>query len=479
MAYRIDRGTLRSPRETPQGFLRVDGHASKAGVFEYRNPDGSIRRELRQPQDVFDAASLAEYEGISVTDDHPESMIDASNARKLEVGTVMGPARKDDGDHVAVGFIIKDKAMIAKVRDGKAALSTGYRVDLVETPGVHPVYGKYDAIQTNIRPNHLAVVTLGRAGPTARIRMDAAVYTDSMMGMGDERPSVMTTEDEGHAHLVHCSDGQSGCTSSNSATSDEEYGHSHPWQRDASGMIQIGATNGHTHTVLDLAAVKTDAASCVPTNIVHTGVTMATEKNDKDLLNTAATQLVAAEQRATEAASKLAAETARADAAEGKIGALEVRINALAAERTDAVKLAEKDEEIEKLKTERSDAVATLAGFNERVKAAVAARVALERKAASVMGDKFRMDDLADREILDTVIKKLHGVDVDTARSDEFARGRFDAAVDGYLSCADAIQRIALATPAPTPEKRLDSAPVHQVRDAWKQPLPSSARKDK
>jgi hypothetical protein len=51
-------------------------------------------------------------------------------------------------------------------------LSCGYTCDLDPTPGEYQGE-RYDAIQRNIRGNHVALVTRGRAGPTARIRLDA------------------------------------------------------------------------------------------------------------------------------------------------------------------------------------------------------------------------------------------------------------------------------------------------------------------
>lgn len=173
-ALRLDRGTLRSPRETPQGFLRVDGYATRVGVLEYADPTypGGIRRELRLPEELFDPASLASYEAAPVTDDHPPEMVTAHNATAYARGTVMASARRD-GDHVAVELTLTDAALIGKARRGKVELSSGYAIKLDPTPGVHASYGRYDAVQRHIRINHVAVVDVGRAGPTARIRMDA------------------------------------------------------------------------------------------------------------------------------------------------------------------------------------------------------------------------------------------------------------------------------------------------------------------
>lgn len=171
-AIRIDQGSLRKPERTPQGFLRVDALAARVGVLEYRNPDGSTRRELRLPEDVFRADSLAGFEGASVTDGHPTVLVDASNVRTLEAGTVTGAARRD-GDWVVAPLVIKDKKLIAKIESGQTGVSVGYTIREDHTPGVHPVYGRYDLIQRDITPNHIAgAVTVPRAGDGARIRMD-------------------------------------------------------------------------------------------------------------------------------------------------------------------------------------------------------------------------------------------------------------------------------------------------------------------
>jgi hypothetical protein len=171
---RFDAGTLQKPRRTSQGYLRVDGWASRAGLQEYRNPDGSKRIELRDDDAVFSDDSLTGFEGAPITDDHPSEMVNIHNAKNLTKGTVLSVGRRD-GDHVAVSLIVTDPALIAKIESGKRQLSTGYYVEMDETPGVHPKYGRYDARQVRVGPvNHLAFVERGRAG-TAAVRMDAAV----------------------------------------------------------------------------------------------------------------------------------------------------------------------------------------------------------------------------------------------------------------------------------------------------------------
>jgi hypothetical protein len=175
---------LRRPERTPQGFLRVEGYASRCGVFEYLNEDGTTRRELRLPEEVFAPAAMTGFETAILTDGHPSAMVTTENVKRVDVGHVIGAARRD-GDHVATSILITDPNVIAKVELGDTGLSVGYGVDLDETPGVHPVYGRYDAIQRNLVINHLAVAVTPRAGDTARIRMDGASV---LVGILDGNP---------------------------------------------------------------------------------------------------------------------------------------------------------------------------------------------------------------------------------------------------------------------------------------------------
>lgn len=180
---RYDVGTIRSARLNAQGFLILDGHASRVGVQKYRLADGSVRRELRLPEDVQAQKSLDGFEGIVVTDDHPSEMVTARNARRYQAGFVQGPGVAD-GDLVKIGIVITDAALIDKVqKQNKRQLSVGYNVDLEMTAGVHPVYGEYDAIQRNIRPNHQAVVDEGRAGPRASLHLDAEGRADASIAV--------------------------------------------------------------------------------------------------------------------------------------------------------------------------------------------------------------------------------------------------------------------------------------------------------
>lgn len=160
-------------RRTDEGFIVDSPVVARVGVQEYFNADGSIRRELRLPEEVFSEDSLASFAGKIVTDDHPKEKVTSKNAKKLSIGAMTSKGRSD-GENVIADVVIHDAESIDKIENGgKRELSVGYSVVLDETPGEHPKYGKYDAIQRDIKVNHLALVKRGRAG-NARLNMDGS-----------------------------------------------------------------------------------------------------------------------------------------------------------------------------------------------------------------------------------------------------------------------------------------------------------------
>ena len=182
MAFRLDRGTLRPAKRTPTG-VRADAFISTIGVFEYTNPDGSIRREYRPPEEVFHPESLASFAGVPVTNDHPAKRVDTTNAREVMRG-VVGEHVRQDGDRVAATLFINDADLIARMDAGKCEISCGYDMREDWTPGISPDGKPYDLIQRDIRGNHTAVVNEGRQGPEIRARMDAAEQTDNAAPRG-------------------------------------------------------------------------------------------------------------------------------------------------------------------------------------------------------------------------------------------------------------------------------------------------------
>lgn len=177
---RFDKSSFKRATRLDNGWLRAPAHLTRTGVFLYRDASGKIRRELRLPEDVFSKETVASFDLVPLTDDHPyahKGVVTSANAKKLSVGTV-GNLRQD-GSYLAAEVNVTDAEAVAKVLSGKAQLSCGYKCDLEPAaPGAEYEGQRYDFIQRNIRGNHVAIVDVGRAGPEARIHLDAETHID-------------------------------------------------------------------------------------------------------------------------------------------------------------------------------------------------------------------------------------------------------------------------------------------------------------
>ena len=155
---------------TGEGYLVDHPILTSCGIFEYKNPDGSTRRELRLPEHVFDPESLKTYRGKPVIITHEAGIVDKDNVDREQIGTILSDGYRD-GENVRAEIVIHNTDAMKDC--GLRELSLGYNLDLVEEPGVWKGQA-YDAIQTNIRINHLALVANARAGEQARLNIDGS-----------------------------------------------------------------------------------------------------------------------------------------------------------------------------------------------------------------------------------------------------------------------------------------------------------------
>ena len=181
---RIDSIPIGNTSFDEQGFLHDTPIVTSTGIFEYGLPDGGVRRELRLPEHVFDKKSLASYAGKPVIITHEAGSIDKDNVMKEIVGTILSEGFQDGSD-VRCKVVIHDIDKVKKTPYRE--LSLGYNLDLIEEPGEwngEP----YDAIQTNIRINHLAIVESARAGEQAHLNLDGKkVELDDKKSKGGNR----------------------------------------------------------------------------------------------------------------------------------------------------------------------------------------------------------------------------------------------------------------------------------------------------
>ena len=184
MIQRTDRQTLDGIELESNGWLRASAALTRTGVFSYRNEDGSLRRELRPPQEVFRADLMPLYAGLPLTVGHPDVFLDAVSTRAHQVGSISSPRR--EADKLVADLLITDLAAIEQVQRGVRQISVGYEAELDPTPGVW-MGQPYDAVQRRITPTHIAIVDRGRAGPDCAIRLDQG---DTMLDLEIDGNSV-------------------------------------------------------------------------------------------------------------------------------------------------------------------------------------------------------------------------------------------------------------------------------------------------
>lgn len=114
----------------------------------------------RKEEDVFNDKTLASFENVPITIEHPDCNVDPDNYNSLSVGH-MRDIHKGmyQGKPVMLGTaVITDSDAIEKVESGDLVnLSCGYDCDIADTKNPK---------QTNIRGNHIALCQIPRAGIT-------------------------------------------------------------------------------------------------------------------------------------------------------------------------------------------------------------------------------------------------------------------------------------------------------------------------
>jgi hypothetical protein len=190
--------TLDAPRLTKDGFMKVRAKAARAGVYDYlgMEVDPEAKRvgardtvKVYRPNDeVFATDSVSSFIAKPVTNNHPDEPVNAGNWTQHARGVNMGALR--DGDYLAFDLVVMDAALISDIGAGKRELSNGYSCVLDWTAGVTDAGEQYDAIQRNIRGNHIAVVDKGRAGHECAIKDSGG---GNLFAVCDANPQAIST----------------------------------------------------------------------------------------------------------------------------------------------------------------------------------------------------------------------------------------------------------------------------------------------
>ena len=168
---RFDKNPLPKVVRTPEGYIKGSAIVTRTGVFKYINQDGTVRLELRHPDDILEEDSLESLKQIPITVEHPTVLVDSSNVKQLGVG-LTGETVKVDGENIKTTVTITSIDGVEAINSGKEELSLGYTLDLEEEEGIYNGQ-PYTHRQKNIRYNHLAIVERGRAGANARLNFDS------------------------------------------------------------------------------------------------------------------------------------------------------------------------------------------------------------------------------------------------------------------------------------------------------------------
>ncbi len=159
-------------RREPEGYLLcLNVPVARTGTQDYLPeelglpPGSSFISVFRPEEEVFSPETIASFEGMPVTNDHPPEGVDTSNIRALQKGHAHNVRRGsgEESDLLLADLIITDPHLIDLIlEDGKREISCGYTYELCEENGQY--------IQRKIRGNHVAVVDAGRAGHRVSIK---------------------------------------------------------------------------------------------------------------------------------------------------------------------------------------------------------------------------------------------------------------------------------------------------------------------
>ena len=177
----IDRISFASKREYDlNGWAEIaDNPISKVGVFDYLGsqvhesfPPDRICRVYRPADELSSLETIDSFKLLPWTDEH--AMLGSETegltpAEKKGIHGVIGENVYFDGTYLRANLKVFSEKLAEKIKKGKKELSIGYRCAYEITSGIFDGI-PYDAIQRQIRGNHVALVEEGRSGPDVAVQ---------------------------------------------------------------------------------------------------------------------------------------------------------------------------------------------------------------------------------------------------------------------------------------------------------------------
>ena len=158
----------------PCKFARVGAQLYTAGQLGLADVEPTkLVTVYRDEKDVFCKDSMDSFRSSPVTIGHPKDeagvpiSLTSENSKDLQVGMLEGMPIRDE-DTLGGVLILTAQDAIDALEDGTQELSAGYVCDIEDVDG--------KLYQRNIRANHIAIVSKGRAGSSCRISDEAEAH---------------------------------------------------------------------------------------------------------------------------------------------------------------------------------------------------------------------------------------------------------------------------------------------------------------
>lgn len=176
-----------------QFWLIKDNPITKAGIFPYLGKQISpslepdrIYQVYRPEEEIKKAANT--FKLVPLVDDHTMLGPAFTPAEQKGVHGVLGEDIQERNGTLFADVKIFSEQLKREIQDGKKELSLGYFCKYDLTPGQYNGM-HYDAVQRDLKGNHIALVDNGRMGHDVRV-MDAMAFDAlDIVGTMDENPN--------------------------------------------------------------------------------------------------------------------------------------------------------------------------------------------------------------------------------------------------------------------------------------------------
>lgn len=461
------------------GSIIANPRVGRIGIQLYRGdelgrPDMPVVRVYRPEEEVMDKAAMATLAHRPVTNDHPKEAVTSDNWKKYAVGHT-GDTVARDGDFIRVPMMLSDGKAIADFDNGKKELSLGYVSNLEWRAGATPQGDKYDAVQTGIRVNHLALVDTARGG--------------TKLAIGDSAPTIESDTYTIAKQLIAAGKFVSDAYPSDAKHAGflikprENGGTGYPFISD--GTVYRGA----------LQSIRGEAVTSQHTDVVACVDELLELIDTSTETNTMTTKTLVS---ITVDGVPIEMDDVSAAVVRRRVGALEEAARDLGAQLTKAELKAKKDaemseEEKKKLEEKMGSDAATIVTLKQQLADALAQnspakldalvrdRAETVGRARAVLGDKLIIDGKTDGDMRRQVVDAKLG-DKAKGWSDDAVKASFDTLTAEVkveqVSATDAMRRTFSGGGSPSGEvntKPYDSYDK-TLSDAWRNPQKAAAQ---